>query len=65
MDWENRNLGMDMEIEGLDFENLNFDLKMGDYLDSYFANINFVELRSVNNKGLGIGIYRVEKYYRL
>ena len=56
---------MDMEIEGLDFENLNFDLKMEDYLDSYFANINFVELRSVNNKGLVIGIYREEKYYRL
>ena len=64
MNWENRNLGMDMEIEGLGFENLDFDLKMGDYLDSSLANIIFLELRSVNNKGLGIGIYREEKYYR-
>ena len=45
MDRENRNLGMDMEIESLDLKILNFDSKMRDYLDSSFANINFFRIK--------------------
>ena len=41
MGLENMNLDMDMEIGGLDFENLDFGLKMGYCLDSSFANIFF------------------------